>query len=346
LETEPEVLETEAILKAGKHVLHVANNGVDGSTCGARLDPCRSIGQAIANASEDDTILVGPGRYGDLNGNGALGELGEEPGTDCACVVNANKRLRIVSRDGAAVTVLDAGGAIAGVNISANGVVFGGPSRGFTVTKATIGAVGIRTSRNVSVIGNILRNNEGGLFNECEFSSGRWRRGFDHRIMGNMAVDNSSEGIRTCGTGHLVRANVAINNGREGFAIDGVQRVFANTSVGNFRGFVLSSVNGTVFTKNAALGNSAGGVVMTGPPTALLKIHGNNFYGNGPEPGRGPGSCGLLNGSSETVHATNNYWGAATGPGSDPADDVCGPSPTLSEPFATHEFRIPQPKRW
>src|SRR5512132_1509340 len=53
--------------------LTVANNGLDSDTCGSSAAPCRSISQAIDNASEGDTLVVGPGRYGDLNGNRILG---------------------------------------------------------------------------------------------------------------------------------------------------------------------------------------------------------------------------------------------------------------------------------
>ena len=60
------------------NTLSVANNGLDSATCGSSAAPCRSISQAIANASEGDTIVVGPGRYGDLNGNRIFGEVGEE----------------------------------------------------------------------------------------------------------------------------------------------------------------------------------------------------------------------------------------------------------------------------
>ena len=59
--------------------LHVANNGIDSDTCGAGSAPCRSISRAIVNAAAGDTIVVGPGRYGDLNGDGSFGGPGEEP---------------------------------------------------------------------------------------------------------------------------------------------------------------------------------------------------------------------------------------------------------------------------
>ena len=45
--------------------LFIANNGLDSPTCGAVNAPCRSISQAIANASPGDKVIVGPGRYRD-----------------------------------------------------------------------------------------------------------------------------------------------------------------------------------------------------------------------------------------------------------------------------------------
>src|SRR5882724_591533 len=121
--------------------LTVANNGLDSDTCGSSAAPCRSISQAIAHAREGDTLVVGPGRYGDLNGNRILGEVGEEPaafGGRCdSCMIHLNKRLTLKSSNGAAVTVIDAGGVeIRAVLIEADGVVFGGRGQGFTIANA------------------------------------------------------------------------------------------------------------------------------------------------------------------------------------------------------------------
>jgi hypothetical protein len=49
---------------------YVANNGVDSATCGTLAAPCRSITRAIAHAVAGDTIVVGPGRYGDIDEDG------------------------------------------------------------------------------------------------------------------------------------------------------------------------------------------------------------------------------------------------------------------------------------
>ncbi len=77
-------------------VLYVANNGLDSASCGLLASPCRSLTQAIANASANDRIIVGPGRYGDLNEDRILGNSpGEEnpPGgtASCFCIIHINK---------------------------------------------------------------------------------------------------------------------------------------------------------------------------------------------------------------------------------------------------------------
>src|SRR5712692_1255858 len=77
----------------------VANNGVDSSTCGAANTPCRSISRAIANALAGDTIIVGPGRYGDLNRDGAFTDPGEEAaevGFGCNCMIKVNKQVTLM----------------------------------------------------------------------------------------------------------------------------------------------------------------------------------------------------------------------------------------------------------
>jgi hypothetical protein len=44
------------------------------------------------------------------------------------------------------------------------------------------------------------------------------------------------------------------------------------------------------------------------------------------------------------VMAQNNFWGAPTGPGPDPADMVCDfdPAKTVVSPFSTKEFKLPE----
>src|SRR5438034_982011 len=105
--------------------LNVANNGIDSDTCGAVSAPCRSVSRAIVNAAAGDTIVVGPGRYGDLNGDGNFGGPGEEAGpAGCGCMIEVNKRLTLQSSDGAGVTILDAASLteVHGISVRADGV--------------------------------------------------------------------------------------------------------------------------------------------------------------------------------------------------------------------------------
>jgi hypothetical protein len=125
--------------QAGATTWKVANNGTDSSSCGTNANPCRSITQAIANASDGDKIVVGPGNYGDLNGDGILGNSpGEEnPGVGSGCMICVNKSVTLISSDGAAETVIDARlvpNLSETVAIVADNVKFGAAGQGFTVT--------------------------------------------------------------------------------------------------------------------------------------------------------------------------------------------------------------------
>src|SRR5206468_9499372 len=92
--------------------------------------------QAITLAADGDHIVVGPGRYGDVNGNGTLGETGEETG-GFGCMLLIYRAVTITSSDGAAATMIDASSVSSidcNVGIIAAGAEFGKPGQGFTVT--------------------------------------------------------------------------------------------------------------------------------------------------------------------------------------------------------------------
>jgi hypothetical protein len=55
-----------------------ALDGVDSAACGSPKSPCRSISQAIENASDGDTIEVGAGRYGSISGSADFTGPGDE----------------------------------------------------------------------------------------------------------------------------------------------------------------------------------------------------------------------------------------------------------------------------
>jgi parallel beta-helix repeat protein len=328
------------------HTLNVANNGVDSPTCGRRDDPCRSISQAITNASAGDLVLVGPGRYGDLNGNGVFGEVGEEAGTpgSCFCMIDVNKRLRFASREGAPATVLDNGGSgVAVVRITASNVVFGIPFKGFTVTGSNLqGGVRIEADKDVWVMGNIAQSNVGA----DGFSV---LRGTGHRLIGNVSSSNG-HGFGIFANHTLVRGNIAVDNQNAGFRIDGSgNRLEANRAISNLNGFLMGGPD-HLLRRNSAIGNRLSGIAIGaesqfGGPTSRTRIEQTNIYGNNTLINSAFPNCGVQNSSGTIVIAQNNFWGAASGPGVDPADMACNlvaTSNTVVKPFAIKEFKLPE----
>jgi hypothetical protein len=152
----------------------VTNYGMDSSTCGSSAHPCRSISQAIENASDHDTIWVGAGHYGDLNGDGNFADPGDEHAT-ADCVICVTKSLHIYSFNGAAVTIIDSGpsgGSPATVRLTADGTIFGAVGHGFTITGGnTIGvlvdrALAVALTADIVVAGNIdLKDGTGFVIN-------------------------------------------------------------------------------------------------------------------------------------------------------------------------------------
>jgi hypothetical protein len=158
---------------------YVANHGVDSGACGSSTDPCRSITQAITNAGAGDTVSVGPGLYGDVDGDGVLGEAGEEPVTTCGtfdCLVHVSKQVVLISQLGAFSTVIDPGplGPETTVTMGASSAVLGGKGRGFTIYNRDSGGYAIRVNPGIGdllIAGNVLNANSG-LFNTLMTGSG------------------------------------------------------------------------------------------------------------------------------------------------------------------------------
>jgi hypothetical protein len=308
--------------------LHSANNGVDGASCGATATPCRSITMAIANAAPGDTIQVGPGVYGDLNGNGTLGETGEEtPPAGCGCMLSINKPVNVISTDGAAATMIDATSVAVGKNvfIIANDVEFGKPDHGFHVTNPDSVFYGIFVNgTDVKIRGNLIArkpddylgtgidtvtNSSQIVLIEQNQVTG-WNGGIVARDPGKKASKNqvSLNVFGIVAFGGLVVGNVATANS-VGIQLTGSTSAVGNATIANVSGVVVS--------------NTFTGVIQK-----------SNIFGNR--------SCGLGNNGAPGVAATNNYWGAATGPGPNPADTVCnsGGGTTTTTPFATARFAI------
>lgn len=342
---------------------YAANNGLDDNQC-TKTAPCRSVTKTMAVASEGDTITVGPGLYGDLNRDGVLGNsAGEEPSGATGAMIDVTKRLTIISSDGAWSTVLDAnGGATIAVVIDASGTVFGKPNKGFSIrNQRAPGFTGFLVSFDVSgvtVQGNVAELNQTGF----HIVGGTV-------VKGNIAVANDS-GFHILGTasvtGNLARGNVF------GFSVDATDGhpasgvlVGKNIASGNdSAGFRIScgpAATGPLasFASNTAVGNGFCGVLveMDGAfsgPVSIGGITANNVFGNDAST-----NCGLFisngdtNHNSLTVTATGNFWGAASGPGPDPADtagtSACissagGAVTVVTAPVATKQFKLSPPK--
>lgn len=356
-------------------VLWVANDGVDGTACGARTKPCRSIRRAMELARDGDTIDVGAGNYGDLNGNGQV-DPGEEFSSTNGCTICVDKSVAIYSLHGANVTVITASSSNT-VIITASGARFGSKGHGFTVTSGYNSGIIIGDNpSNVIVAGNtVIGTGRTTYYGIGVFSSGSSLRVTDNRSINsqvgfaiqflrdsvferNVAQDNVSQGFYLDGTNVRLSGNVAVHSGfgpfpgltnGVGFFIKGSNLTLeGNTSAGNAgRGWNIGDETGPTtvrsFAHNSMVGNGGPGVVINAAST-VQNFQFNNIYGNnGRRPertGESVTNCGISNESGGTVKATNNFWGSANGPGGDPADNA-GPgcdtagSNTVFKPFAT-----------
>ncbi len=310
---------------------YVTDTGADSSTCGSSLaTACRSISQAMALAAVGDVILVAPGRYGDLNDNGLLGETGEETGAPgCSCVIAINKNVIIVSSAGAAVTLIDGRSVAVRTNVLliTNGGEFGRPGKGFSVTqpRASNGYGIALDSANVLVRGNIVKGNRTGndtivgiiTVNDAPV-----------RIEGN-DVTNWYVGISSRGAATVNKNRVAANG--IGIAASGGS-VTGNVATDNEAGIYLLAT--ARVTGNASYVNNAGFIVDRTSTPFTGVVTKNNMFGE---------ICGIANYGPGDLDLANNYWGAPTGPGGPPASNVCtlsGGGPIITRPFATKPFAV------
>jgi Periplasmic copper-binding protein (NosD) len=197
----------------------VASDGVDGPTCGGKKTPCRSIGRAIANAGAGDKVIVGPGHYGDLNDDGTLGEAGEEklfpPGTcggvGVQTVVCIDKPIALLSRDGAATTVIDARTVPQDdtVVVTAPGASLGAAKKGFNVIgNPMFGNAVLLVGSGGSVVGNRITGRNGMAVD-----------GMGHLVKGNQVSGAEFVGVGASGSTHQVVGNEIIDNGGQGISL-------------------------------------------------------------------------------------------------------------------------------
>jgi hypothetical protein len=290
----------------------------------------------ILNASEGDRIIVGPGRYGDLDRDGVFNEPGEEAGRAAnyfPAMILVDKRLTIESRDGAGATILDGfDDGFSVVAIIADGAVFGKPNKGFTLTNGGSAGTGLRVAANgVTVAGNIAVANLGGGFH---------MNGSDHDFHDNKAIANEGTGASfaglpfTVGARVSVHSNLSAHNGCNGFYF---YRLIAvdfrkNLAVGN-------ALNGLETDDDTDMTVAQGSFVANGRFGLLLRdtasIERANVYGNLGDAAFP--NCGLRHLGTGSI--ANVFFGAATGPGPDPADVNCGAVGVTS--FATAQINVP-----
>lgn len=302
---------------ASANTLFVAQAGADGPACGAQDRPCRSISRAITNASDGDMIVVGPGFYGDIDGDGVLSATSGDEMPGAVGLIAVAKSLAIVSSAGADSTVIyhDSPTVPFGVDLEAAGVRFGAVGGGFTVRgngancSAAIRGVGA----NSTIEGNVLT----GCFRGADLS------GAAVVLSQNEARGNVESGFVTRSAGAIVRGNRAISNGFTGFVTEGDSwQMTGNASISNSGDGATVDGNGT-FNGNAMIGNAKTGLGVNGFLVAghvNLTITANSFYGNRAL----GGNCGIFNNTFTVLNAPGNFWGLATGPGADPADQLCG----------------------
>lgn len=332
--------------------LYVANNGVNPRDCssglacgvGAGTPPCRSITCAIASAQAGDTIVVGPGGYGDLDNDGILGEAGEEkPPAGCDCMIAVNKAVTLVSSHGAASTVIAARSVDVAKNVllALNGGEFGQPGKGFTITntKRNLAEGIVIDGTNVKVRGNqVLVTHVYPLALPSPGGGISALSGGPILIEGNQVLGYWNPGIRAQGTGKTVRKNQVSVNFAAGIEAEGDSVVIGNIITAASQGIWL--IEGARAVGNAIYGgpNTTGVYVSTYEGTFPFTgvIERNNITGM---------ACGVYNSGVPSLSAINNYWGAVSGPGPAPAAAVCNVSggTTVTTPFATAPFIVKAP---
>jgi hypothetical protein len=319
---------------------YAAVTGLDDDLCGTKAKPCRSIRRAIDHAADGDTVVVGPGRYGDLNNNGITGEDGEEVGfAFCGCTLGIDRSVTVVSSAGAAATVIDSRltAATTTVFLIGTNATFGKPGKGFTVT-----ATSMQDGDGITVLGENLRVAGNQVLADA-YRGAIYGYGITTKdtspgpvvIEANQVV-GWSIGILADAPGTTVRKNVVTLNGIGIFARGGGVAT-ANIATSNSEG--IRVVDGGTAIGNTSTANRAYGVsAYTGATVAQNNLFGNAF-------------CGLFTDGTGSIVATNNFWGAPTGPGPDPADLATTPGYPCNKyqvsvtftPFATMPFAVKAP---
>ncbi len=260
--------------------------------------------------------------------------------------------------DGGGFTIT--GSARNGVHVeppASSGMIIGNTAQGNPTAGFSLQIVSARES---APAGNFTLRDNFSLHNAVGFDVDRGETlgaGETAYLSGNTAAENRDFGFSLLGTNFHTQmiGNVASHNGA-GILLGGMDfQIRGNSLIGNIGPGIL--VGGISFpttlariTDNTIVGNTGPGIYLVEGVTDIV-IKNNNIYGNMSAPstdGRAANAvnCGILNiDLPGPLDATNNYWGSATGPGSDPADNAgkgCDfeNGKTIVKPFATTLFAI------
>jgi hypothetical protein len=308
---------------ATSRTLYVTNDGTDSASCGAQTSTCRSISQGMENAVAGDVILVGAGRYGNISGSASYTGPGDEHPQQLTlpfvtgCIVCIDKAVSIYSLHGPSVTVIEGAPLTfleATVLVHSEGVHFGAPGRGFTLTGgAAFGvdldqnsersAIGILLKKDVSIAGNVdIGDAVGFQFQGLELTDAfcpdpACIDTSTITFMQNEAIDNQKVGFNVSqelfrGGPILVEYNYA-RGGGIGFNVPAGPQTASSAPSDSGKVTLLGNVaehNGLGFyalrpgsmTSNTAASNSGAGFQIV---ASAIAFQGNTAVGNG-----GPGA--------------------------------------------------------
>ncbi|GEM_PF-2603854 len=300
------------------NIIYVSPDGRDSMSCGLKKEPCRSISQALILArhrfvvdswpSRSGKILryahirVWPGVYGDLNGNGELGEPGEEIfDPDCNCAIKLDVPLTLFSERGYGSTVIDVSATgVNAVSISADGTRLGAHQQGFTIRASSVPGTSavVAMAPSVSKVrGNMILAGAVGIDSENAF--------IEHNLVigGNPAIRS---------TNGEVTKNVVVGAVGDGLVLANSSATGNAVTHGGAAGIRVNDVDAGIG-ENSIVGNLGPGIVVAADiendSTSLhpLRVTRNNLLDNDIH-GMGM-ACGVANQSNIAVHAHNNYWG-------------------------------------
>ncbi len=348
---------------AAANTLHVANNGLDVPGCGTETSPCRSISAAIGAAVDDDTILVRPGRYGDIDDNGALGGAGEETGNSNGTLY-INKRVKVISTAGAGATVIRGVSNIPiVVYLDVTGAQFGERNAGFTVYGANSYGISNNNMTSGKVAGNIAHGMAAGIYlgslGDLEISHNTVFDNYGTGIVGASAAGTTgstyihhntvvgkenSTGISVSALGaHRVVGNT-ISNNHIGLQVGvGPSRVTQNVITDNFYAIAYAgecigcaTPAGTpLIVRNSLIGSRNAALWLSPQATYPIAMRQNNLFSSG-------WGCAISTSATVAIDARQNFWGTAAGPGfTAPSSGVCTTNAVVkTTPFSTTEIAL------